>query len=231
MADYYYELLKNNYRDSFEYRNTIGFYERNKGQYSDYQEIQLPFLEESDFVPLDQFSYFDLSDYALFTNNIDKVLPYFRKFDSGMFDDTLSVITSRNKVQAGTLAYLLKRNGDNEQATRITKAFCAFTERSKQTYKTGEQDVRYQEDLTNCLYLSDKNEDFSKQLEILYKEHRSIVSVFAWLRDIKKFEPAIYSTELKALDAEVTQELETQRDNFIEYLKAEGEWKEEWEEN
>jgi len=229
MADYYYELLKENYRDSFEYRFAIGFYESNKGKYSDYQEIQLPFLEESEFVPQDEFTYFDLSDYALTTDNIDEVLPYFRKFDPGMFNDTLSVITERNKTQAGTLAYLLKRNGDIEQAERITKAFCAFTERSKLSYKTGTQDVRYQEDLVNCLFLRGEVEEFRKTLESLYKEHRSVVSVNYWLRNVNQFEPELYNSDLESLHGELKKELTEQRGTLISYLKEEGNWQEEWE--
>lgn len=229
MADYYYELLKENYRESFEYRFSIGFYESNKGEYLDYPSIQLPFLEESEFVPQDEFSYFDLSDYALRTGNFDEVFPLFEKFDPGMFDDTLSVITSRNKSQASTLAYLLKRNGENEQASRITEAFCAFTERSKETYKTGEEDVRYQQDVTNCLFLRGEIEEYREKIEALYKEHRNIVTVYVWLRNVKLFEPEIYNSELETLHKELLNELSEQKINLIEYLKAEGDWKEEWE--
>ncbi|HAH52171.1 MAG TPA: hypothetical protein DCL80_13320 [Balneola sp.] len=229
-ADHFYKLLKENYRESFEFRYAVGFYENNKRSYEDFPNIVLNFLDESGYVPQDLYLYLDFLDYALETGNYARVIPYFRKFDEGLFSDTLSVITAQNEDQAWPLAYLLQKTGDIKQSERITEAFCEFTERSKDSYLKGEEDYRYQGDLMICSFLQRDQAAFEENLTILYKKHSEIVPVFTWLRNVNRYEPELYSENLKSLYKEVKQELSLQRANFISYLKSEGEWEEEWEE-
>jgi TolB-like protein/Tfp pilus assembly protein PilF len=228
MADYFYEILKDSYRESFEFRVTIGFYESTKRSYSDYPAIQLTFLDENSVIPQDQFSYTDFLDYALETENYERVLPYFRKFDEDLFSDTLSVLTAQNKDQAWPLAYLLQKTGNKEQSEKITKAFCEFTERSKESYLKREEDVRYQGDLLVCSLLKRDQAAIDENLTILYEKNSDLISTYYWLRNINRYDSELYSENLKILQETVDAELEQQRENFISYLKENGDWKEEW---
>lgn len=230
MSDHFYELLKENYLESFEFRFTIGSYENNKRSYEDYPNIVLNFLDESGFVPQDPFTYTDYVDYALETGNYERVLPYFRRFDEGLFSDTLSVITAQNKDQAWPLAYLFQKTGDIEQSERITTTFCDFVERSKDSYLKNEEDVRYTSDLMICSFLNRDQIAFDETLTVLYQEHSDILSAYFWLRNINRYEPEFYSESLKSLQQDVNDEIDRQREVFITYLKEKGEWKEEWNE-
>lgn len=228
LADHYYEILKENYRDSFEYRGSIGFYERNNKEYKDYQTIQLPYLEKSENLPSDPFTYFDLHDYAISTGEFEKVIPIFKRFDEGLFSDTLTVINERNSSQGLILANLLKKKGDLEQASILTKAFCDYTERSIAEYINGKDDVRYQNDYLGCIFLLEDYDLFTTELESLYKENRDISTAYYYLSLMEDAYPELYSDELQALHKELIDELSQQRANFISYLKAEGDWREDW---
>ncbi|GAB5410301.1 MAG: hypothetical protein BalsKO_26660 [Balneolaceae bacterium] len=229
MADHFYSLLKENYRESPEYRVTIGLYENIKRSYSDYPNIQLAFLDESGVIPQDPFTYGDFFDYALETGNYAKMLPYFRRFDEGLFSDTLTIITQRNKDQASSLIYLLENTGSTQQAELLTKAFCDFTERSKDTYPKQEKDVRYRGDMVTCSFLQKDIEAFTEQLAILYNEHSDVIGSYWWLKNVSRYEQDFYTADLKELHSELNKELKRQRQNLISYLKESGDWQEEWE--
>ncbi|MEQ9264341.1 MAG: tetratricopeptide repeat protein [Balneolaceae bacterium] len=229
MAGHYYKILKENYEDSFEYRSAIGAYERYKGNYSDYDIHVLQFLEESGFIPRDNFTYYDLFNYGMITDGIDKVLPLFERFDSGLFADTLSVLEERNSGQAFSLSILLNQKGNTEQAKRISDAYCLYTERSLSGYEKGTADLLYRADAAACALSRQEMKEVHNYLRLMYEEDRDVVNVFSWLRDIEEFIPDLFTDELKELQSEVQADLDMQRANLISWLKAEGEWKEEWE--
>ncbi len=228
VADHYYELLKQNYNDSFEYRTVIGAYEREKGDYSDFGTDIIQFLNESGFVPRDNFTYYDLFAYAMITGDTESVLPLFERFDPGLFSDTLSVLSERNVGQAIGLSILLQRSGNIEQATRISDAHCTYTERSLSKYEKGSEDLLYRNDAVACAFFQQEMKDAHDYLRLLFEEDRDMTNVFSWLRDIEEFFPNLFTDELKELQAEVQADLDMQRTNLISWLKAEGEWKEEW---
>jgi TolB-like protein/Tfp pilus assembly protein PilF len=230
MAEYFLDNLRDNYNDSFEYRSVLGLYGKYSGDFSYLEEVNLPFLQESEFVPLLDGPYFDLYDYALITGNMDKVLPFFRKFDATLFSDTLTSLSQRNATKASLLSLLLQRSGDEGQATLLAKLYCGFTEDSWQEYPKGKDDLSYLFDELSCAY---NNYDFDlvlEKLKTLYEEHHDVIAVKNILVDVKDNYSEYYTEGHKELFDTVSEDLDKQKKNIEDFLKAEGEWKEEWEE-
>jgi len=224
LTDFYLDKLKENYNQSFEYRNALGFYATYKEDYTLYEEAALGYLDDTGLVPQQPIPYFDMYEYAMATGNIDRVIPYFEKFDAGLLADTLTTLTRRNGAQAGTLALLLEKAGNTRQAEILRTAYCDFAGRSSGWLKNGTEDDQYLVNRANCAWLNKDYEAMYTFMKPLYEEHRDINYLNFALDNLKNYYPQGYNAETEELHEEIQADLKSQRTNVILYLKEQGEW-------
>ncbi|MFY0685373.1 MAG: tetratricopeptide repeat protein [Balneola sp.] len=230
LATQYFNTLRTKYNQSFEYRGIVGFYEHyTVEKYDRFEEDVLRYLDSTNTPPNDGTIFGDMYDFAMQTGDIKRVLPYFELSDPGLFSDTLKTLTRRNADQAYLLVELLKRAGETEQSDILVTAFCDYAERSKQWLPESQDDVAYLLNQSSCSFAKGDYEKYYIQLEQLYSMHRDFPGVYIMLWDIKNNFPDKYTDNFKNLQRKLDEELNQQRENVIEFLKSEGEWKEEWE--
>jgi len=228
LTDFYLNKLKENYNQSFEYRNALGFYGTYKENYSLYEEAALRYLNETGIVPQQPIPYFDMYEYAMATGNIDRVTPYFEAFDASLLADTLTTLTRRNGPQAAPLTLLLEKNGNTRQAEILRTAYCDFADRSSGWLKNGTEDDQYLVNRANCALLNKDYEAMYTFMKPLYEEHRDINYLNSALDNLKNYYPEGYTAETEKLHEEIQADLKAQRANAIAYLKEQGEWQEVW---
>ena len=228
LTDFYLDKLKENYNQSFEYRNALGFYGTYKEDYSLYEEAALGYLDETGIVPQAPLPYFDMYAYAMDTGKVDRVIPYFEAYDAGLLADTLTTLTRRNGAQAAALALLLEKTGNTRQAEILTTAYCDFADRSAEWLKNGTENDQYLVNRANCAWLKKDYVAMYTFMKPLYEKHRDINYLNFVLDNFKKYYPDGYTAETEKLHEEIQDDLKSQRVNVIAYLKEQGEWQELW---
>ena len=228
-SDYFLQLLHDNYKESFEYRNILAYYGKLVGDFSLYEKDQLRYIEDNNIIPQTMFDYFDMYDYAISTGNIDRVIPKFKAFAPELFSDTLTVVNTRTANQARGLAVLLREKGEVKQVELITEAYCDYAIESENSLKGAEGEATFIGNMANCAWLKNDALMLFEKLNVLYEEYNDTIVLFNILKDIEDNYQDLYTKDIKTLHLKVKYDLRNQKANVIQYLKTEGEWKEEWE--
>jgi tetratricopeptide (TPR) repeat protein len=119
--------------------------------------------------------------------------------------------------------------GNNERATQLYNAHCSALEVNKDEFDLGEDGEVYLVEKYICLINQQKYEEALPYFERVFLEiNRKLAAWYLF----EKLPSEVYEIDgyQKVID-EVHSELDQQRSNVVEFLKAEGDWKEEWEEN
>tara|TARA_R110002124_G_scaffold44656_3_gene135912 strand:+ start:11390 stop:13612 length:2223 start_codon:yes stop_codon:yes gene_type:complete len=136
------------------------------------------------------------------------------------------VLNPSNEGWAGTTVVLFRELGRNEEADLLAEKYCEYLE-NKEVGEGLRLDEKFNK--FSCLLVSNNTDETIELIEDLYfnenwKRRWPEGLVFNTIpTDLKK------SEEFKNIVKKVYADLHAQRANVIEYLKAEGEWKEEWE--
>lgn len=229
LADHYFTQLKNQYRSSYEYISYIPYYSIFKKDYSYLQEDMFEYIDENDLtIPSFSF-YISLLHYGNKTGNYDRVLSEFRKFEPGFFEEEIPALEIRNLSQARLLADIYKDMGNNERATQLYNAHCRAVEANKDELDLGEDGEAYLVEKYICLINQKKYEEALPYFERVFLELNRKLAAWYLFENLPS---EVYEIDgyQKVID-EVHSELDQQRSNVVEFLKAEGDWKEEWEEN
>lgn len=229
IAGSYYQELKQRYSESFEYRSSIAYYNKHIGDFTDYENDVLGFYERTGIGPQTNFDFFDLYDYATHTGNISRVLPYFRNFDGGLFQDTLTTLTKVNADEARLLIPLLRRSGNANQATLLTAAFCDFANRSSEWARNGIKDDEFLSNQAICAFANEDYESLVVILRDMFENHRDIYLPYNVLMDIQRNYPEGYIDSIEELHQELLADIAEQRNNTIEYFKTNDRWNSSWE--
>ncbi len=229
LADHYFTQLKNQYRSSYEYISYIPYYSIFKKDYSYLQEDMFEYIDENDLtIPSFSF-YISLLHYGNNTGDYDRVLSEFRKFEPGFFEEEIPALEIRNLSQARLLADIYKDMGNNERATQLYNAHCRAVEANKDELDLGEDGEAYLVEKYICLINQKKYEEALPYFERVFLELNRKLAAWYLFENLPS---EVYEIDgyQKVID-EVHSELDQQRSNVVEFLKAEGDWKEEWEEN
>ncbi|MEP0004824.1 MAG: tetratricopeptide repeat protein [Balneola sp.] len=229
LADHYFTQLKNQYGSSYEYISYIPYYSIFKKDYSYLREDMFEYIDENDLtIPSFSF-YISLLHYGNKTGDYDRVLNEFRKFEPGFFEEEIPALEIRNFSQARLLADVYKNMGNKERATQLYNAHCKAVEANKNELDLGEDGEAYLVEKYICLINQEKYEEALPYFERVFLElNRKLAAWYLF----ETLPSEVYEIEgyQKVID-EVQSELDQQRSNVIQFLKEEGEWKEEWEEN
>lgn len=228
-AEYYLELLQEDYKESFEFRNVLAYYGKLAGDFSLYEKEQLSYIEENNIIPQTWLDYIDMYDYAMISGNIDRVLPKFKAFAPELFSDTLTVVTNRTATQAEVLTILLKKQGNEKQAEILAEAYCGYAVKSEGSLKGAEGEAIYTGNMASCFRLKNDTSKLFERLNTLYEDYNHLIYLYNVLMDIEGNFQELYTEDMKNLHVKVKADLSTQRGNVTDYLKAEGEWREGWE--
>jgi len=229
MAEQYFEELKERYSESFEYRSVIAYYNKHIGDFTDFENDVLGFYERTGVGPQDNFDFYDLYNYATHTGNISRVLPYFRNFDSGLFQDSLSTLTKVNADEANALIPLLRKSGNSTQANVLAIALCDYANRSSEWLKNGTKDQQFLRNQASCAFVNADYESLAIIFRDIYENHRDIFLLYNVIQDIQQNYPDGYIDSIEELHKELLVDLAEQRNNTVEYFKANERWNAEWE--
>jgi TolB-like protein/Tfp pilus assembly protein PilF len=125
----------------------------------------------------------------------------------------------------------LSKSGNKKKGREIANTTCEFLysrmeSQPNETYRVNDNWVRL-----TCQLVQENYEDASENLRALYFEQKSKANWYyfnlATLPRQVLFEEPVFNDLIADIDTDIN----TMRSNAVEYLKAEGEWKEEWEEN
>ena len=97
-------------------------------------------------------------------------------------------------------------------------------------YPQKEEDNWYLFDQATCLLEREQIDAVIPIITKLYLERNNRGNEYRSLKKDKKFQLAMEHPEFKKIMDVVFADLRDQKDNLIAYLKAEGDWKEEWDE-
>ncbi len=229
LADHYFNQLKNQYGSSYEYFSYIPYYSIFKKDYKYLQEDMFEYIDENNLaIPSFPF-YISLWHYGNKTGDYDRVLNEFRKFEPGFFEEEITALDVRNFSQARLLADVYKDMGNNKRATQLYNAHCRAVEANKDELDLGEDGEAYLVEKYICLINQKKYEEALPYFERVFLELNRKLAAWYLFENLPS---EVYEIDgyQKVID-EVHSELDQQRSNVVEFLKAEGDWKEEWEEN
>ena len=228
VAEFFMETLRENYRQSIEYKNTVGYYSYLKNDFSLYESEFLSYIEEQDLVPQYAYSYYDMHNYARKTGNIERILPKFRAYAPELFSDTLTTLSVRTVDHVGALIPLLREDGQTEQADLLTELQCEYSARSDEWLAGGKDDPMYANLQSLCAHLQGDAEALYEWLWVMYNDYHDTLRLYGTMKTIKDFDPELYTAEIEELDKTVSEDLKNQREALITEMKASGEWMEEW---
>jgi len=229
LADHYFNQLKNQYGSSYEYFSYIPYYSIFKKDYKYLQEDMFEYIDENNLAIPSLPFYISLLHYGNNTGDYDRVLNEFRKFEPGFFEEEITALDVRNFSQARLLADVYKDMGNNKRATQLYNAHCRAVEANKDELDLGEDGEAYLVEKYICLINQKKYEEALPYFERVFLELNRKLAAWYLFENLPS---EVYEIDgyQKVID-EVHSELDQQRSNVVEFLKAEGDWKEEWEEN
>tara|TARA_R110000868_G_scaffold259361_15_gene517516 strand:- start:2283 stop:4517 length:2235 start_codon:yes stop_codon:yes gene_type:complete len=226
-ADYLSELTKEMYPDNWNWR---------------YQKLRNSYFQENYSKALEIYSeivdVFNLEDdeYAKeFEARLNYYLGEFESISDIYLETYPEMLEENYKVDINNdilvlqVASTLKKGGNIELANRLIEKACAFTTEQLENLPEGEEPYSKLFDHVKCLAASGQFEEAAKNLEILHFDQGSkanwpgILSTEAYFDDFKD------SPEFAEVKAKVFRDLYSMRSNIIAFLRAEGEWREEWE--
>ncbi len=228
LADHYFDQLKNQYGSSYEYISYIPYYSIFKKDYTYLQKDMFEYIDENDLtIPLFPF-YISLLHYGNTTGDYDRVLKEFKKFEPGFFEEDIPKLDVRNFSHARLLADAYKDMGNNERATQLYSAHCNALEANKDELDLGEDGEAYLVEKYICLINQEKYEEALPYFERVYLElNRKLAAWYLF----ETLPSEVYEIDgYQKVINEVNAELAQQRNNVVEFLKTEGDWKEEWKE-
>jgi tetratricopeptide (TPR) repeat protein len=226
LADYYFNQLRSQYRDSYEYISYIPYYTLFKKDFSYLEEDMFTYIDNNEVTIPGLPFYLSLKEYAKKTANYDRVLVEFKKFESSLFLDEIPPLTVRNFSQALVLSEIYSSQGNTSASEKLRTAYCEAVENLKDQFDQQEKGEQYIFNKYRCLIAEKKYEEALPYFKTLYSHMNRRLA--AWLL-IEWLPEAVFKIEgYQDVINEVNTDLDQQRANVIEYLKAEGEWKEEW---
>ena len=231
VARHYMDILKRNYPESLDYLNRAGTFASYTDDYSYVEQDMLPNVERSDWVPNPAGFYWTMTDYAIYKKEPQIALDWFAKFDSTFLNPEDLVLNLQNAWHTLPLRTLYEFAGEIEKANLLLDKFCAFSKVNVDTYPQKEEGNWYLFDQVTCLMEKEKIDEVIPIMTTLYLDRNNRGGEIRWLKKDEKFQQAMEHPEFKKIMDIVFADLRDQKENLIAYLKAEGDWKEECEEN
>lgn len=157
--------------------------------------------------------------------NYEQALAPIEEFETELMQNP-PIINPSNEGWAATVVMLYRELGRNEEADILAKEYCEYLE-NKEVGEGLRLNEKFNE--FSCRLASNNTDETIELIEDLYfnenwKRRWPEALVFNTIpSDLKK------STEFQNIVARVYADLHEQRADVIEWLKAEGEWKAEWE--
>jgi len=223
LADRYLGFLKQNFSESFEYISIAGYYSWYKDDYSILENDVFTYLDENEITVHFPPFYWILEAYARDTQNIDRALDEFRKFDPALFEPSPGPISLKNYQQALALSEILRMQGDDTRADKLLGAYCIFAEPLKELTPLREESGEYLNLKVNCLLIQEKFEEAYPYFETLYLEKKQRFGTEYFFQR-RWYQEALERPGFKQVHEQVVADLEEQRQNVIQYLKEQGEW-------
>ncbi|MFY0696479.1 MAG: tetratricopeptide repeat protein [Balneola sp.] len=230
VARHYMDILKRNYPESLDYLNRAGTFASYTDDYSYVEQDMLPNVERSDWVPNPAGFYWTMTDYAIYKKEPQIALDWFAKFDSTFLNPEDLVLNLQNAWHTLPLRTLYEFAGEIEKANLLLDKFCAFSKVNVDTYPQKEEGNWYLFDQATCLLEREQIDAVIPIITKLYLERNNRGSEYRSLKKDKNFQLAMEHPEFKKIMDVVFADLRDQKENLIAYLKAEGDWKEEWNE-
>ncbi|MEQ8579216.1 MAG: tetratricopeptide repeat protein [Balneola sp.] len=230
VARHYMEILKRNYPESLDYLNRAGLFASYTFDYSYVEDALLPYIEDSDLIPGSSGFYWTMTDYAIYKDDPELALEWFSKFDSTLLNPKDLTISMQNLWHTLPLRELYKFTDEKEKADLLLDKFCAFSTANVDLYPQKEEDNWYLFDQATCLLEREQIDAVIPIITKLYLERNNRGNEYRALKKDKKFQQAMKHPEFKKIMDIVFADLRDQKENLIAYLKAEGDWKEEWDE-
>lgn len=229
MASYYFEQLEEYWPNSKDYINTLPVIGNYTGNYKAMTAKYFPYFEEYGQSNIDVYDFMQLAHYGFSTGKFENVLREFKKRNPKLFQQNLDPVDYSNFQYANLLINIYNAKGDVDRAQQLTQAYCAGIGSVKDNYAGGAKAPLYIEAKANCLLHQNK---FEQALPFVRKYF--IAKNGIWLSSLK-FKSPMYQEAMRRpgyqeVREQVYAELDRQRENVIAYLKKEGIWRTEWNE-
>lgn len=229
VAKYYIEKLRTDYPESNELHGITGYYGYMTGDYSYFEEYTLPFVLKNELFAQNAFNYHNLVALAIKKDDPDLAFDVFRKYDADLFSDDL-VFKDDDKPWKGlALGKLYRYTGDVEASKSIANRFCDFAESLLDTEDKDSDE--YLNPRMRCLIVQGKYDEAFPIFEKRFLTQRRFNSVMGLVNDSDpNITAMLKKPKYKAVVDQIQEELAEQKQNTINFLKKEGDWKKEWDE-
>jgi TolB-like protein/Tfp pilus assembly protein PilF len=138
-------------------------------------------------------------------------------------------VDDTNNNQATIYLSSLDKVGRMEEFAVLKEAYCGFVE-SNIAKSTNIRDTTWARwGLVSCNVYNEEVEKAIELMEELYFEKNSKTEMSSYLKHGVELQKLQANPKFKALKDRIFEDLHNQRANVIDYLKAKGDWKEEWE--
>lgn len=162
--------------------------------------------------------------------NIDKAISIYEQYNPEFTDLDLE-LNEYNDNAAMTYFMLNKKRGEFPDQERLETLICEYYDEQAEKSKAEGKIVQAYFEGRNCDFIQENTDVIIESMEYSHFEQKNKIG---WPQFVNNpgilFEDFLETPEFKELYKRIEADLHEMRDEVIIYLKAEGEWKEEWEE-
>lgn len=133
-----------------------------------------------------------------------------------------------NYSHAVWLSEVLRYQGKIEQADKLFAAYCNYSEEIKEDAVGGRNFEDYTEIMTDCLLYHEKYDEALPFFRNQMLKHNQRVFAYSIFETLPNITQAVQRPGYQEVKNAVLADLDDQRANVISYLKAGGEWQDEW---